>query len=266
MELFKIPLNTNYVLVHTDVRRGIKFPMTNRNSFLESHYKFLLDFTQEKFLFFPSFNYDCLKNGYYTIKSDTVQVGVLNEYIRWKDNYFRNLVPVFNFLSKTKIHYSAINSGDVIDPFGINSTFDFLFKEKSYLLHYGSDFNSSTILHYIERISGRLVYRYDKIFSIDVIDDGAFKNVKLNYHVRPLNFSLNYDWVKLKKDLKSENLIDDYHYGRTQISGIRIENLVNFWLEKLNEDPLYLLDVPSRYNVSKKLDDLGSNFELKHFE
>ena len=43
-------------------------------------------------------------------------------------------------------------------------------------------------------------------------------------------------------------------------------DLVNYWLDKLNQDPLYLLDQTTRYNVSKKLDKLGSKFELKHFE
>ena len=266
MELFDIPKDIQNVLIHTDVLRGINFPMKNRTSFLDSHHEFLTDFTQEKRLFFPGFNYSCLKTGKYSVKNDKVQVGILNERIREKNSYYRDLMPVFNFLSNSKEDYTLVEDNDIIDPFGLNSTFDFLFNNNSYLIHYGSSFNSSTIIHYIERISGKLSYRYDKQFSIEIVDHNSIKNVKFNYHVCPLNYELTYDWVKLESDLKSENLLSIYKNGRTQILGVKINDLVNYWLDKLNQDPLYLLDQTTRYNVSKKLDKLGSKFELKHFE
>jgi aminoglycoside N3'-acetyltransferase len=266
MELFNIPHDIQNVLIHTDVLRGIKFPMKNRSSFLESHHEFLIEFTQEKPLFFPGFNYTCLKTGKYSVKNDEVQVGVLNERIRGKNLYNRDLTPVFNFLSNSKEDYTLVENNDTIDPFGFNSTFDFLFNNNSYLLHYGSSFNTSTIIHYIERISGKLSYRYDKQFSIEIVDDQTIKNVRFNYHVRPLNYNLVYDWIKLETDLKSDNLLNEYKNGRTQILGVKINDLVKYWLDKLNEDPLYFLDQTTKYNVSKKLDELGGKFELKHFE
>lgn len=266
MELFDIPNDIQNVLIHTDVLRGIKFPMKSRSSFLDSHHEFLIDFTQEKSIFLPGFNYSCLKTGKYSVKNDKVQVGILNERIREKNSYSRDLMPVFNFLSNSKEDYTLIENNDNIDPFGFNSTFDFLVNNNSYLLHYGSSFNSSTIIHYIERISGKLNYRYDKQFLIEIVDHNSIKNVKFNYHVRPLNFELTYDWVKLETDLKSENLMNDYKNGRTQILGIKIKDLVNYWLYKLNQDPLYFLDQTTKYNVSKRIDKLGRGFKLTDFE
>ncbi len=102
MELFDIPNDIQNVLIHTDVLRGIKFPMKSKSSFLDSHQEFLIDFTQEKRLFFPGFNYSCLKTGKYSVKNDKVQVGILNERIREKNSYYRDLIPVFNFLSNSK--------------------------------------------------------------------------------------------------------------------------------------------------------------------
>ena len=266
MELFDIPNDIQNVLIHTDVLRGIKFPMKSRSSFIDRHHEFLIDFTQGKSLFFPGFNYSCLKTGMYSVKNDKVQVGILNERIREKNSYSRDLIPVFNFLSNSQEEYALINDNDIIDPFGFNSTFDFLFNNNSYLLHYGSSFNSSTIIHYIERISGKLYYRYDKQFSIEIVDNNSFKNVKLNYHVRPLNFELTYDWVKLENDLKSVNLMKEYKNGRTQILGVKIKDLVSYWLNKLNQDPMYLLDQKTKYNVLKRMDKLGRKFILTDFE
>lgn len=266
MELFKIPDDIQNVIVHTDVLRGMKFPIKNKDLFLNQHYQFLLEMGNENSLFFPSFNYSCLKTGKYQVEEDKVQVGVLNEYIREKEEYNRDLMPVFNFVSNINKSYINFENNDIVDPFGVNSTFDFFNKNNTYLLHYGSNFNSSTIIHYVERVSGKLVYRYDKEFMIDIKSNRFSKTVKFNYHVRPLFFDLNYDWIKLEKDLKSQNLLQDYKSSRTQILGVKIDQLVEFWLEKLEVDPLYFLDKTTRKNVVKKLDEIGTKFELKHFE
>lgn len=266
MELFKIPSEIRNILVHTDVLRGMKFPFKDRDTFLKSHQQFLLDFAQGKCLFLPSFNYSCLKSGYYKVTDDKVQVGVLNEYIRHKNNYNRDLMPVFNFISNINKNYINVNNNDTLDPFGVDSTFKFLYNNNSFLLHYGSNFNSSTIIHYIERLSGNLVYRYDKKFSINIENKGIIKTVSFVYHVRPLDFNLEYDWIKLEGDLKSQNLLKVYKNGRTQISGVIINQLVDYLIEKLNSDPLYFLEKKTKISVSKKLDELGTKFELKHFE
>jgi aminoglycoside N3'-acetyltransferase len=136
----------------------------------------------------------------------------------------------------------------------------------SYLLHYGSKFSSSTIIHYIERISKNLIYRYDKVFNVKIIDTNQSINVKFNYHVRPIGFEIEYDWVKLESDLMTNKILDQYTDGRTQIIGIRIKDLVNFCLENLIEDPLYLLDVKTKYNVIKKLEETGRKFTINDFE
>jgi hypothetical protein len=98
------------------------------------------------------------------------------------------------------------------------------------------------------------------------VNNGIIKTVRFNYHVRPLDFNLDYDWIKLEKDLKARNLLQVYKNGRTQISGVRIDDLIDYWIERLNIDPLYFLDDQTKISVSKKLEELGTKFELKHFE
>lgn len=265
-ELFSIPNDIENVLIHTDIRRGMKFPINQRDSFLENHYKFIKDFVANRRIFLPAFNYSCLKSGKYSVSDDEVQVGVLNEYIREKKKFSRSLTPVFNFLSNYNYEFTNIQNESIVDPFGNNSTFHFLYTNNSYLLHYGSSLSASTIIHYVERVSNKLVYRYDKNFNIKIINKDEIKNVKFKYHVRPLGLNIEYDWEKLQSDLISENLLDQYRDGRTQIIGIKIDNLVKFWLEKINEDYLYPLNKHTRFRVLKKLEETGGKFEMKNFE
>ena len=60
--------------------------------------------------------------------------------------------------------------------------------------------------------------------------------------------------------------MNEYKNGRTQILGIKTKDLVNYWLYKLNQDPLYFLDQTTKYNVSKRIDKLGRGFKLTDFE
>jgi aminoglycoside N3'-acetyltransferase len=266
MELFNIPSEIDNVLVHTDVLKGMKFTAKNRITFLNQHYEFILNFIGKRNFYFPSFNYLCLKSGDFDIQNDKVQVGILNEYLRENKKLKRSPVPVFNFLANNDQHQIKIENGSIIDPFGEESLFHFLYVNESYLLHYGSSLSSSTIIHYVERMSNNLIYRYDKNFDVKIIDTNQSINVKFNYHVRPIGLELEYDWIKLENDLKSQNIIDEYKDGRTNIIGIRIKDLVNYWLGNIIKDPLYLLDAKTKFNVKKKIKEIGRNFLINDFE
>lgn len=266
MELFKIPRDINNVLVHTDIIGGVKFPLKDKKSFLDLHFNFLMDYCGNRNIFFPSFNYDCLKTGIFNIDTDPIQVGVLNEYIRREKIFERNKVPVFSFLSSSSFKTNIINNKTIIDPFGEDSLFNELYKKNSFLFHYGSNIKSSTIIHFIERISNKLLYRYDKFFKISIVSNDDIIKIILKYHVRPFGFNLDYDWVKLEKELIDSGILFKYNSGRTKLLGIKISDLVDFWLEKLNDDPLYLLSRETRSSVESMLDKFGRGFQLNDFE
>ena len=266
MELFKLPNSIENVLVHTDILRGFKFPSTDRNEFLDNHYKFIMNLIGDKNVFFPSFNYSCLTNGEYNVITDEVKVGLLNEYIRSNKNFTRSLMPVFNFLSIDDHFNFKINNNMILDPFGKNSLFNHLYLNNGYLLHYGSKFSTSTIIHFVERMANRLLYRYDKLFDIVIINESKKINVKLNYHVRPKYFDLTYDWNKIEDDLVAKNMLDIFVMGRTQIKGVKIKNLVNFWLKNLNADPYYFVDIPTKQRIKEKLKCTNCSLKIDDFE
>jgi aminoglycoside 3-N-acetyltransferase len=53
---------------------------------------------------------------------------------------------------------------------------------------------------------------------------------------------------------------------RFEIRLIKAADIVHFWVEKMQEDPLYLLDANTRAWVEPKLEELGRPFLLSDFE
>ena len=213
----------------------------------------------------PTINYDFCKGKTYDVRMTPSQVGGLTEYFRKSVADWRTSIPVFSFAGTGDQPIFDISG--IIDPFGNESAFQILYEKDALLMHYGSPFHSSTILHYAERISDRLSYRYDKIFPGKVITtDGKERDLKLNYHVRPLNRHLDYHWDKIENDLAENQIVSIYEEGRSRMSLCKIKNLIDFWIDRIEQDTLYLLDNESKMWVEPLLNKLGRPFLISDFE
>ena len=272
MELIKkklkeyISLNGNsHILIHSDVLFGLKIKFENQEQYLKKHISELIEISAPLDIIMPSFNYDFCKGKTYDIKKDISQVGTLSEYFRKNISTWRTSIPVFNFSGTGGNPIPEFE--EVIDPFDDTSMFGFLDKNKGILMHYGSGFNTTTLIHYVERISERLIYRYDKEFN-GVINSADNQNStsKLKYHVRPMNFSLNYDWDKIESDLIKEKVILKIKEGRTQIIIGRTDEIVKSWLSKIKENPFYFLNKETKKLVKKKYNKLERPFLISDFE
>ena len=257
--------NGENVLVHSDIFHG--FSPTNfkfRKDLLNEQINFVEEISGEKNLIFPAFNYDFLKNREYSIDNDKSQVGVLSEYFRSQKSLYRTNEPVFNFSSSKQLDFKRTDS--LIDPFDKYSFFNYLYVNNDTLLHYGSPFSSTTFLHYIERKSGLLSYRYDKIFEGKIIDNCSVNHVKFLYHVRPMNEHLDYDHIKIENDLISNGIMIKFIDGRTSIMISNLKDMCDFIIDKMKIDPFYLLDNESKKWVIPKVNKLGRGFLLTDFE
>ena len=258
--------NSRKILIHSDVLFGFKITYNkDKNIFLNNHLEKINSVIVGKDLFFPTFNYDFCGGKDFSLLNSKSQVGVLSEYFRQNKAVWRTVNPIFSFSGTGE--KPNLNKSNILDPFGYESVFHYLYENGGAMMHYGASFNSSTILHYVERISGKLTYRYDKTFSGNVIlENGLIENVKLNYHVRPLNMYQDYDWPKLESELIKANILHIFKEGRTRILICSIRRLVDFWLEKMNADSLYLLDEETKKWVEPMLDKLGRPFLISDFE
>lgn len=254
------------LLIHSDLMKGFNLPFLNRNDFLVSHYKELEGLHDNLNIWMPSFNYEFLKDKAFSIENSKSQVGSLSEYFRKNISNWRSPVPVFSFSGIGNVPPLVSNSS-LIDPFGLNSDFNYLYDNNAWLMHYGSSFSSSTILHYAERISKKMTYRYDKLFAGEVFSlDNKVTEVTIKYHVRPLNKYIGYDWTKIEKDLIDEGILVKLENEKTKISLCKITDLIDFWILKLNINPYYLLDEESKLWIMPALDKLGRPFLITDFE
>jgi len=256
----------SHILIHSDVLFGFKIKFENKAQFLSQHFNELNDTCLSLDILMPTFNYDFCKGKPFNLKSDKSQVGALSEYFRLKLSSWRSSTPVFCF-SGTGYDPSPNIESDKIDPFDDTSQFGFLNNNKGLLMHYGSGLHTTTLIHFVERISGKLFYRYDKIFHGSVIDFVNKKHeIDLIYHVRPKNFSLNYDWDKIENDLIKNRIINKFKDGRSQILIGRIDEIVKFWLDMLHNDTLYFLNDSTKNKVIIKYRELNRPFLITDFE
>jgi aminoglycoside 3-N-acetyltransferase len=155
----------------------------------------------------------------------------------------------------------------VIDPFDKNSLFQSLIDSNALIVYYGVlGIHSSTIVHYCERLSGKLCYRYDKLFCGEVTDNGQSHEVRFNFHVRPKDRYLDYDWSRLEKYFVNEGVLQVARERRFEFRCAKAKTLADYWIQKLQADPLYLLDGDSRTWVEPELQRLGRSFLLSDFE
>lgn len=254
------------ILIHSDILFGFKLPLhKDKNTFIESHMDKIMSVINQKTIIFPTFNYDFCKGEDYSLINSPSQVGILSEYFRTNIANWRTNVPVFSFAGMG----DEINlpQSKVIDPFGVDSLFHYLYQSEGLLMHYGSKFSSTTAIHYAERISEKLVYRYNKEFVGNVIVNVDMSNMKvLNYHVRPLNKYQDYDWNKIEKDLLEAGILYKFEEGRTNILFCNFKKLIDYWVEKLNLDLFYLLDSDSKKWIEPMIEKLGRPFLLTDFE
>lgn len=252
-------------LIHSDIMFGFKFPFENRQKYLEEHQNSLIELFKDFDIWMPTFNYEFCNGQIYNVKDTPTKLGVLNEKFRKENTVWRTSVPVFSFAGTGK--FPSINQSSIIDPFGDNSCFDYLYQSEGLLVHYGSQLSSSTILHYAETISKKISYRYYKSFFGQVVDfDNKIKDVQLNFHVRPKDRHLEYDFNKIESDLLKEDILKIYKKDGTKILFLPIREFVNYLIHKIHIDELYLLDEYSIEWVSKFLDQIGRPFKLTDFE
>lgn len=256
------------LLAHADVFRA-RAAISNTSDpklMLSRHMAALLAISGDRPLFIPSFNYDFTRTRVYRPEHDVSQVGVLTEHARTQWATWRCGPPVFNFSSNMPTEPSIPCAGEV-DPFGPDTVFGLLHRTGDKVLMYGAPFSSFTFLHYIERLIGGPVYRYDKLFIGLVQEkDGIERPVQLNYHCRPMGKTLEYDWVKLRSDAQAQGIVHNFKAPGSEVLLIDIALICQFWQDQLQRDPLYLLDQDSRAWVEPELSRLGRRFVVSDFE
>lgn len=254
-------LEIGSLFVHSDAMKTMQLIklQSSRDAILNEHILLLKKINSGQGLLFPTFNYQFPKTRKFDLRNTPSEVGHISEFYRKNFSSWRTKDPMFSVCGNGQ---SLANENEVQCPFDNSSVFAHIIDNNGYLLFYGADFSSATIIHHIEFKMG-VNYRYWKTFEGRLNDGITSKKVILSSHFRPMKMHLDYDFPRLLSDLYDEKLINNHF---SNVIGCQAKLLSDFWMLKLKDDPLYLLNKESRDWVTPMLDKLGRGFIQSDFE
>lgn len=260
-------ISRDLVFVHSDVMNGFAIQRPNpfdRTAFLKTHFQALQALFSPADLWFPVFNYSFPKSGFFDQRTTPSAVGHLSEYVRTEVANWRTPVPVFSVSGTGE--QPVFSAERTTDAYGTDSIFGQLVRRDGLIFFYGCDLKVFTFIHHCESIA-RCSYRYPKVFTGLMRDaTGNEKEIAVQFHVRPRGSVLEYDWQRLQTDLLEQGIlwsvgIEDRDFYIASARGV-----LEYWKDRLEEDPLFLLDRETKAWVEPALDELGRAFVLSDFE
>ena len=183
----------------------------------------------------PAFNYDFTETGVFDTVRSPSQVGPISEYFRLHESTFRTPTPVFSYSVRGPATQEP--AGYQISAFGRNSEISKFADDNSRVLFIGAPFSSFTEIHHIEEVAG-IPYRSIKRYSGIVIEGSVERPVELSLFVKPTNFKIEYDWVRLEEELRNAGLLKSLG---PFIHTLDFRDVRDFWLPRLDRDPLHFL-------------------------
>lgn len=253
------------LMVHSDVLRASRFvpEYRGKRQSLEDHYQILRTVAGERPIWMPTFNYEFTSRGEFDVTNSQSQVGALTRHFRKEHANWRTAVPVFSFAGTGQC--PSLGRETPVQPFGPNSVFATLLKRNGTILFYGAPFTSVTFVHHTEHIC-QPVYRYDKCFRGNVIQDGISKDVTVEFHVRPLGVSVEYDFNRMLQDLYDIGIAKYLNGDDPAVIVANAREVNEFWQRRIRQDPFYLLKTSCRSALEQKYAELGRRFQVSDFE
>ena len=255
------------VILHTDSARtrSLVPGKHDRQGFLLAHLDVLSRLSDGRAMWFPTFNYDYLGTRVFDVENDRAQVGSINEFARTSHATWRTATPVFNFAGSGPAPSATLPLETPAYPFDSASPFGQAVTDDGIVLWYGAPFSTATILHHAETAAGGPAYRYDKDFDGTVVRGSESTPTTLRYHVRPLDRPVDYDWDRIIPEAMDTGVIRELDPDAS-VYWASARTLVEYWVDRQQEDPLYLLNAESRAWIAPELDRLGRRFQLDDFE
>ena len=252
--------------IHSDIVNAHHILVSNgkfdkKKNICKNHFDFLKNELGEGNLIFPSFNYQFGKNLKFDLFRDISEVGSLSEWVRTNSGFYRSRSPFFSILTKDKF----IEFENSQHLFGKNSFFEKIFNMNGTFLFYGVNFSIFTAIHYLETALGPVPYRYIKKFKGKIIENDNFKDCEAVLHVRPKNSNLDYDWIKMQKDLIQEGVLKDSKTLKN-LYFCRSHDVYNFFKKKLSNDIFYMLNEQSRKKFYDLTDGGSKTVSIQNFE
>jgi aminoglycoside N3'-acetyltransferase len=251
-------------LVHSDTGRMFghvreKYSQSYKQlDLLELHFILLCEKLGKDNLIIPSFNYDFPKAKIYDPLKTLSQVGSLSNHIIENNLLKRTTTPIFSFLTNIPELLTENYS-----PFSIGSLFDRLHEMDGTIIFYGAKIDSCTYLHFIEEQFGPPLYRYQKEFTGKIINNGLTREVKVEFHVRPMGLNLDYDWNTLNQLLIDNDVVTTLAKG---CFAVKVKDLSAIWGTFFKNNQFDILSEKTKKSIIEKYKSTGRRFVKSDFE
>lgn len=163
--------NADILYIHTDI--GFGKPLLKRKDFIAKLYEAIISLGV-KTLIFPTYTFSFCNKEDFDIKESKSRMGMLNEYVRTRENSYRTEDPLLSVCVIGEIPQEFISLSK--NSCGKESSFEIMSKsDNNKFLFFGAKPTECfTFMHYVEDIY-KVPYRYNKEFTGNVIKNGITK-------------------------------------------------------------------------------------------
>jgi aminopeptidase-like protein/aminoglycoside N3'-acetyltransferase len=217
----------------------------------------------------PAFSYSFCNGEAFDLENSPSQAGAFSEFVRRDKRAMRSADPIFSVCAigpKAKELTANLNK----ECFGKDSVWDRLMRLDAVVLNIGIEVGS-TFIHYVERRLN-VPYRYNKLFSGDIIEGDRRRKDAVIYFVKDLSYpAARANWSNLNRDARNDPAVKFEKVGRGEISLIRCRRMFELCRRGLKKNPAYLVEGLSIYRpdnraAEKEAAKLGMKEDTGAFE
>jgi len=173
----------------------------------------------------PTFNFDFCKGvAFNRQQTPAKNMGAFSEFVRKLPQAIRSFHPMQS-IALVGSQSNVIIQNDTESSFCPNSPFDKLKELKGKIILLGADFNSVSMIHWVEE-KLEVPYRYWKTFTGTYIDNENFSTKSYKMFVRSLELNPILKLYSVEKELQRNNKLKEVSIGSGTIKIFDIEDFI----------------------------------------
>jgi len=190
--------------------------------------------------FVPTYTYSFCKGEDYDVQNSPSTVGYFTEIFRKQPGVKRSLEPIFS-VAGIGPRVDEFFSGLPTESFGEGSIYDRLHKADAAICNVGVGFRYATYIHYVEK-KLNVPYRFDKIFSGDIVDGKKRVHSDFTYYVRSgIDDATTFpDLSELERAAVKADKVNYAEVGRGRLSYAKCRDIFNLAKAGFEKDPYFL--------------------------
>jgi aminoglycoside N3'-acetyltransferase len=188
----------------------------------------------------PTFNFDFCKGlPFDKHETPSKNMGVFSEFIRELPEAKRSHHPMQSIaVVGAKSDYIVEN--DTESSFSSNGPFDRLKTLNGKILLLGADFNSVSMIHWVEE-KYEVPYRFWKTFKGNYVDSDSSSEKSYKMYVRPMDSMLKLKLYSIEKELKITNKLQQSQLGSGLLKVFDISDFMSIAERYIEQNPYHFV-------------------------